>query len=171
MGRKRSDKNLPTFDQLMIPILESLIELGGSGSIEEINEKVYERVALTEEQLGIPHGIDGRTEAEYRLAWSRTYLKKAGLLENSSRGIWALTNFDIDVNSVDIDEIVRSYRDATRPQKAEKGISGSEELELEVEAGQDWKEKLLNSLYNITASAFERLAQRLCERVVLFKSK
>jgi restriction system protein len=31
------------------------------------------------------------TELGYRLAWARTYLKGMGLLNNSSRGIWALT--------------------------------------------------------------------------------
>ena len=29
-----------------------------------------------------------QTEFQYRLAWARTYLKKAGLIENSSRGVW-----------------------------------------------------------------------------------
>lgn len=31
------------------------------------------------------------TEVEYRLTWTRTYMKKVGILENSSRGVWALT--------------------------------------------------------------------------------
>jgi restriction system protein len=31
------------------------------------------------------------TEIGYRLAWARTYLKGMGLLTNSSRGVWALT--------------------------------------------------------------------------------
>ncbi|WP_407682480.1 winged helix-turn-helix domain-containing protein [Providencia stuartii] len=26
------------------------------------------------------------------MAWARTYLKKAGYLENSSRGVWSLTD-------------------------------------------------------------------------------
>ena len=40
MGRKKSEKNPPTFDTLMVPVLEFFIELGGSGSIEEINQFV-----------------------------------------------------------------------------------------------------------------------------------
>lgn len=161
MARKKRNDNLPTFDELMIPVLESLVELGGSGSIEEINQKVYERTKLTESQLQVPHGEDGRTEVEYRLAWTRTYLKKAGLLENSSRGIWALTKSDLNIRKVDTNEIVKSYRDATRPKKQTKGNENTEQLELEIETEQDWKEALLNRLYNITASGFERLAQRL----------
>lgn len=61
MARKRSNKNLPTFDEFTKPLLQALLNLGGSGSIEEINEKVFELTNLTEEQLAIPHGNDGRT--------------------------------------------------------------------------------------------------------------
>ena len=33
----------------------------------------------------------GRGEVAYRCAWARTYLKAAGLVPNSERGVWALT--------------------------------------------------------------------------------
>ena len=76
MPRKKKYDNIPTYDKLMIPTLKALKELGGSGSIEEINEKVYEIANLNEEVLQIPHGDNGyMTKIEYRLAWSRTYLK------------------------------------------------------------------------------------------------
>ena len=35
-------KKYTTHDELMIPSLRALRELGGSGSIKEINEKVFE---------------------------------------------------------------------------------------------------------------------------------
>lgn len=31
------------------------------------------------------------TEIQYRLAWARTYLKGMGLLTNSERGVWSVT--------------------------------------------------------------------------------
>jgi len=34
---------VPTFDQLMNPLLEALRSLGGSGSIDEINEPLAKR--------------------------------------------------------------------------------------------------------------------------------
>ena len=72
MARKRQYADLPAYDEMMSPVLQALIDLGGSGTIEEINGKVYELLKL---------GEDGtRTEVEYRLAWTRTYLKKYGLL-------------------------------------------------------------------------------------------
>jgi restriction system protein len=175
MGRKKIDENLPSFDELIIPTLKALIELGGSGTIEEINTKVYEVENIPDEILQIPHGDDGGIiEVDYRLAWSRTYLKKFGLLENSARGIWALAKTDFDINSLDYSEIVRTVREAekqkqpkvkeaTSPNQIEKNIID------EVEATEEWKEKLLNVLYEITPAAFERLAQRILRESGFFQ--
>ncbi len=86
-------KEMPTFDSLMNPLLRALSQLGGSGSIDEIYEKVAELEEIDEEILSIPHNPDksNQTEVAYRLAWARTYLRKYGFLENSSRGVWTLT--------------------------------------------------------------------------------
>ena len=83
---------LPTFDDLMNPLLNALRKLGGSGSIEEIYAKTIEITGLSEEILAQLHDPEksSQTEVGYRLAWARTYLKKYGLLENSSRGVWSL---------------------------------------------------------------------------------
>jgi restriction system protein len=67
---------VPTYDILMNPLIHALKALGGSGTIDEINEKVFELEQFTSDILEIPHGKNGgRSEIEYRLAWTRTYLK------------------------------------------------------------------------------------------------
>ena len=175
MGRKKTNDNLPSFDELIIPTLKALIELGGSGSIEEINTKVYEISKLSDDILQIPHGNEGAlNEVDYRLAWSRTYLKKYGLLENSSRGIWALAKTDFDIDSLDHTEIVRVVRENARLVKPKKPISfdniENAEVEEEVESTEQWKEKLLNILYEISPSAFERLAQRILRESGFFEA-
>src|SRR4051794_36327442 len=81
---------LPRFEMLW-PLLEVVKERGGSASIQEIEEGVAEKIGLTEEQLDVLHGGGPRTEISYRLAWCRTYLKYVGALENSARGVWAIT--------------------------------------------------------------------------------
>ena len=118
--------------------------------------------------MQIPHGEEGTiTEIDYRLAWSRTYLKKYGLLENSSRGIWALSKSDIDTKKLDYTEIVKSVREQNKNSqtKEKKTKNDSEivenEISEEVNNSEEWKEKLLNILYNVTPAAFERLSQRL----------
>lgn len=84
-----SEIDVPTFGRMMNPVIRALKDLGGSGTIEEINRTASEIAGFTDEQLEVLHDPDkgGQTEIEYRMAWARTYLKKYGLLENSSRGV------------------------------------------------------------------------------------
>jgi restriction system protein len=68
---------LPSIDELIIPTVKALLKLGGSGTIEEINTRVYEIAELTDYVLQFPHGEEGNTnEVDYRLACSKTYIKK-----------------------------------------------------------------------------------------------
>jgi restriction system protein len=176
MGRKKTISNIPSYDELIVPTVDALIKLGGSGSVEEINNKVFEITKLPEDILQIPHGEEGTlNEVEYRLAWSRTYLKKFGLLENSSRGVWALSNSNIDPSKLDYTEIVRAVRDQnknTRPKIKKPAVTIGQvenEIEEEVNDSEQWKEELLNILYIITPAAFERLAQRLLRESGFFQ--
>lgn len=63
---------MPTFDSLMNPLLEALFELGGSGSIDEIYEKVVEMQSIEDDLASIPHNPEksNLTEIGYRLAWA-----------------------------------------------------------------------------------------------------
>lgn len=162
MARKRHNENLPTFDELIVPTLQALIKLGGSGTIEEINETVAEISNLSEDILQILHDENGiQTEVDYRLAWSRTYLKKFGLIDNSARGVWALTNSDINISTVNPDLIVKTVRDQHHKGNRKKFKTEDEEISEQLEEISDWKEKLLTTLFEIAPDGFERLAQRL----------
>ncbi len=165
MVRKRKDaEQVPRYDKMMIPVLKALIILGGSGTIEEINEKVYELQNFSEEILQIPHGEAGSpSEVDYRLAWARTYLKKFGLIENSARGVWTLTKSEIDIETINSDEIVRYVRSlGPIPNVSEQSKEKvNEEIFEEVEENLEWKERLLKTILLISPTAFERLVQRL----------
>jgi restriction system protein len=78
---------VPTFDELFNPLLEAIRELGGSASISEQEDKVAEILKLSDADVSEIHR-GNRTKLSYRLAWTRNYLKRAGLLENSARGVW-----------------------------------------------------------------------------------
>lgn len=163
MGRKKTNGKVPTYDKLLVPTLKALKLLGGSGSIEEINEKVYEIANLDEETLSIPHKEDGmQSKVDYRLAWARTYLKKYGLIENSSRGIWVLIDNDINPDAFKSNEIVKKVR--TDDKRDEKEVIPLDKLDTVVEDETDelnWKENLLKVVQSIEPSAFERLCQRI----------
>lgn len=167
---------MPSYDELIVPTVKALIQLGGSGAVEEINTAVYEVAGIKDDILQVPHGDEGTIrEIDYRLAWSRTYLKKFGLLENSSRGIWALSRADIDINKLDNKQIVKTVREqnkAIHPKidrvKTETDLIEQETTE-EVDNTEEWKEKLLHILYSITPAAFERLAQRILRESGFFQ--
>ena len=158
------DPVLPTFDRLMNPLLGALEALGGSGSVEEIYDKVVELEALSDEVLSRLHDPENSTNTEvwYRLAWARTYLKKFGLLDNSKRGVWSLTAKAKDVSQVDPQEVVRFVRaqvkKAVEP-KPDRTESADDISEEEEEA---WKRELHAILtQKLSPAAFERLVQRV----------
>lgn len=164
MGRKKKQSDLPTYDQFMVPLVKGLKELGGSGTIEELNEKVYEILSLPDEILQIPHSEnDTRSEIEYRLAWTRTYLKKADILDNSSRGVWALTSNEIEPSKINPDEIVKFVRELDKEERDSKKDSEPASLPNEpIEVDEpDWKSELLETIGQISPDSFERLAQRI----------
>ena len=106
---------MPTYDRLMNPVLQALRELGGSGSTDEIYQQVAKNLKLTESVLSVLHDPEtsNMTEVQYRLAWSRTYLKKFGLLETPQRGLWSLAKKAETVSEVDTRKFSGSFANST----------------------------------------------------------
>jgi len=151
----------------MNPLLKALFELGGSGSIDEIYEKVLELENIDENTSSIIHNAEksNQTELAYRLAWARTYLKKYGFLENSKRGVWTLTQLAKEKKTVSPKKVVKMVREQHKGASAQKEKENGK-IELEEndspEEIQGWKEELHHILTkDIEPDAFERLTQRL----------
>jgi restriction system protein len=157
---------LPSFQDLMNPTLSVLRRLGGSASIQELVDEVIADLGLIESVTEIPHGDTSGTEVGYRHAWARTYLKKAGLLDNSGRGVWALTKEGMKTNTVNptkiVKEVRQKYKD-TIPKTKEKGKKQEEEgTEIGSEPEEfSWQEDLLKIVLDMDPIAFERLCQRM----------
>ncbi len=83
----RSD--LPTAREMTVDLIAAIRELGGVATVREIENAVAQRLGLTSEQLAIPHDRS-RSEYQYRLAWTRSYAKKEGLLISVRRNHWSL---------------------------------------------------------------------------------
>ncbi len=156
-----SQISVPTYDTFMNPVIEALKSLGGSGTIEEINNRVSETTNLTTQQLEVLHNPErgGQTEIEYRLAWARTYLKKFGILENSTRGVWALTAKGRQTPSVNVKEVKRFVTGQLKGSKSESISTDNEFDNSENTAA--WRDELLQVLLQLDPSAFERLVQRI----------
>jgi len=149
---------------MLLPTIQALHFLGGSGTTEEIYEKVVQILNVPDKVLEILHGSTSQTEVEYRLAWSRTYLKKYGLLQNSSRGVWSLVSTSINLDNLQAKEIVKAVRDADRNKAAQSNtldatIESIESIETLEELA--WHQQLHKVLLSLEPAGFERLAQRL----------
>jgi len=148
---------IPKHDNLYNPVIKALHLLGGSGSVSEIEEKVIELLGLSEIDANEIHkGSATETELNYRLAWARTYLKIYGVLENSSRGVWALTAKGQQLQEVDKEEVNKAVRTFSREQAADRV-----RVKVEDEEGRLWQDEMLEELLKIKPDAFEKLCQRI----------
>ena len=75
----------------MWPTLEALKAMGGSGTNEEILAKVIEVAQIPPEVQTVQHTDGRQTKLNYNVAWAKSYLKKAGAIDNSTRGVWSIT--------------------------------------------------------------------------------
>jgi hypothetical protein len=103
---------IPVFWEYMQPTIEVLRERGGSATVQELVGQVPARMALSKEQLSVPHDPAGgpQSEVAYRMAWARTFLKRAGLIDNSDRGVWTLTQEGQTREEIDGQAIAREMR-------------------------------------------------------------
>jgi restriction system protein len=153
------------YDELFNPTLTALHKLGSSGSVEEMEERIAADLQLTDEQLNEIHR-GNTSKFTYRLAWARNYLKRYGLLENSSRGVWALTEEGLKTKTVDKEVVKRKVVAEDRQERLSKEKTKTIEINDEPDDNDEiqkfsWQEQIIEELQNISPSSFERLCQRL----------
>lgn len=162
---------LPTGGMLAWPTLQAIMELGGSATIQEIQEAVIKSEELSDDvqQLLRPDGVT--TELYHRLSAARTYLRAAGAIERSRRGVWAITEHGRGLSEDDMQGISGIYqrqlaerRNTGEGQEADVGEPATDD-EADAQAGAEgedtWRERLLQALLDLEPAAFERLAMRL----------
>lgn len=150
---------IPKYDKYMNPLIQALRQLGGSGTVAEIEAKTAEIAGLTDEQLSVLHDPSkgAQTEFGYRLSWTRTYLKGYGIIENSGPGIWALTPTGTKTASVDPAEVKRFYRS----QAPKLSDNKNADRLLAPEEAANWRDELRQTLRQMPPGGFERLTQRI----------
>ncbi len=150
--------SVPTYDEMFNVVLQAVRELGGSGSNSEIEEVSSRILNLSEKDINEIHR-GNRTKFGYRLAWTRNYLKRYGVLENSERGVWALTQKGKEVKNVNKDEVNKYVKGLDK--QIVKELGPQQEVFEEVAQEEIWKDKLLSTIQSIAPEAFERLCQRI----------
>lgn len=142
---------VPKYDELFEPLLKAIRRLGGSASVVEQEDEVASALRLSEKDISeIQDG--NRTKLSYRLAWARQYLKRSGLIENSAHGIWALTPLGSKQQRLDKEAIKRFVHGLRKG----KNVNAVAEI-----SSNSIEDQLIESVRNISPSAFERLCQRV----------
>ena len=119
---------------------------------------------LTEDEINEIHR-ESTTKLTYRLAWARNYLKRYGVLENSARGIWALTEKGQKIKAVDQNEVKKVVvkKDKEQRLKKQSESNGTPKISETTEEIEEfsWQDKLIETIKKIDPNQFERLCQRL----------
>ena len=159
------------YHELFNPTFQALHELGGSGTNQEIHDKAVAILGLSEKQIAQPHKEDqsSPTRIAYRLGWVRTWLKRYGVIENSSRGVWALTPTGRSLDSIDGEKVVREVNEMVKAENAQEQTDLGPDSDDGVEptegddsgADEQWRIELRILLLEMNPSAFERLFQRI----------
>ena len=150
---------IPTFDGLFNPLLQAIHKLGGSASIAEQEDEVAAILKLSDSEIAEVHK-GNRTKLSYRLAWARNYLKRYGVLDNSARGIWALTSDGQKRKTLDETEVKKTVQALHQPSKNHDPSDKVPQTSLEL-TEMEWEDQLLRVIKKMRPDSFERLCQRL----------
>jgi restriction system protein len=149
------------------PLLDALRELGGSATPDEATDKIAELSRLSEEQRNatLP---SGGARFKNQVAWARFYLKRAGLLDSSKRGVWSLTEKGArtHLSYADAEAIFKEQVQADSAKRKEmRKITTPEDSgapdDLDAAGRKDYRGLLLETIIGLPFSGFERLSQRL----------
>lgn len=152
---------MPTHMDLLWPTLKALETRGGSASIQELFEQIANDLDIHDWILDQLHGSGPQTEVEYRAAWARTGLKYVGAIENTSRGVWTITEKGRHIQSEDqIRGFVR-VANLERQTNKRKTETSSKVIRKGEDEEPNWQVALLEVLRGMQPDAFERLCQRI----------
>ncbi|WP_118827525.1 restriction endonuclease [Salinibacter ruber] len=162
--------DVPEYSDLINPTLSSLRFLGGSGTVGEIKSRVIEELQISNAVADVQHDerLSNQTELEYQLTRARIYLRRAGLIKNSSDDIWVIKPEYRSIKNVDAGEVIdraRSQSDVERETVRKNLIQAGERSGADDEE-RSWRSELRTVLTEqLSPSAFERLTQRLLREI------
>ena len=88
---------LPSYHDLMLPVVRAVLELGGSGNSREISESVIESEGFSEDLLALTYEGREKSILVDRLDWARSYCKLGGILESPKRGLFLITDLGREI--------------------------------------------------------------------------
>jgi len=150
----------PEFIRFFRPILELLLESGGTGTPSEIVDHSLEiaKVSETEQQVV---NKNGQSRVKNQVHWARQYLVWGGYLDSSKRGVWSLTDKgrSTDVTKLNPIEVFKSVqkRLAGAKQAKKQHTPSADEPKAKKEARRDGVPPIELVDGEVLVDMFERL--------------
>lgn len=158
-----SSKTGPKFVQYFGSVLDALRELGGSGRPGEIIDYLVANIEIDDSEMELLS--DGTPRFNKNINWARFYLAKAGLIDGSKRGVWALTEEGLKVQLSHKDAL-RIFEDVHRGIRSDvptkpKDYDTTDVNEDEIIDSTDHRKLIMDLLAGLPPAGFERLCQRI----------
>ena len=171
---------IPKYFEMHKPILQCLAD-GGDHTLKELKSGVVKAFHLSEEDLAqlLPSGR--QTYFANRVGWARTYLKKAGLIESPSKGVFRITPEGLRVLQEDPIVIDNAYLmrydsfraftapsipDTTTPPQEDKDETPDDVLETAFnQINKSLAEDILAEVMKLSPTAFEKLVLDLMAKM------
>ncbi|SDF52787.1 restriction endonuclease [Sulfitobacter delicatus] len=154
---------IPDFQKLMKPVLASAAN--GERAISDVVDELTEEFELTPEERNeiLPSGK--QTRFANRVHWARSYLKQAGLLANTKRGHFALTETGKKVLASSPKHIDKTFLTQFPEYLEFKSRSGTtDKEEVAAAPNQQTPDEVLNAAFSeITSALAEDLLSKLRE--------
>lgn len=159
-------KDRARFVQYFGPLLDALRALGGSARPMEAVERIAEDLKLTqavqEELLE-----SGSSRFQNAVQWSRFYLVREGLIDGSTRGVWALTpqgtrtHLTLEESHAIFLKWVEVYTKARKERQKEKELEEEDIDDSEEVLPESYRAQVAQLVRGLSPAGFERLCQRL----------
>jgi restriction system protein len=156
----------PEFLKYIKPVLTTLQENGGAGNSSSVIEQVIEKLGIAEDELEETTS-NGQSRIRNQIQWARFYLFKAGLIDNSQRGIWRLNNEGLEkhLSDNDVYSLFKGVQESVK--KLPIATPKQTDLKFEEDTTEDEEHSLglLSLIQSMPASGFEKLCKRLLTEI------
>ncbi|MGD1908004.1 MAG: restriction endonuclease [Leptolyngbyaceae cyanobacterium] len=159
----------PKFVQFFGPVISALQELGGSARPAEVRDQVAVAQHISDEERSVL--LEGGTPRfDNLVSWARFYLVRAGYIDSSLRGVWALTEKGRTLSDLTHEEALELFKgihvEFSRTSKVrETPALEDEDLTSPPDESRatdiDYQQDLLETLLSLPSDGFERFCQRL----------
>ena len=185
-----SDRGMPTHQELVLPVLQAVKNLGGTARSREVVDEVISLLPNSDALIEISYPNRPNVSVlRDRTEWGRSTAKLVGGLEQPNRGMYMLTDFGEELLALPESEAITlvkaTYKERIRERRLENGQKPgfpsepqndveneheepSAEVIAETQADKEeysnWEEQLLNRLHRMSPEAFEKFVLYLLRR-------